>query len=335
MTRTAARCFLIGGNQAVGTYILRKVLSLIPLTIVISFLIYLGVELMPGDAIDFMISPDALSTMSAEQLDAMRESLGLNDPFLVRYGKWLVGLTQGNFGYSLQSGVAVSEIMKNHLPATLELSIAALLMSSFFGIVLGVASALVKGSLLDHILDIIGMIGVAIPQFLLGLMLINVFALHTNILPVGGRMAYEGQTFLQRLPYLIMPATVLGFSMTAGVMRYARGSMLGSMGKDYMKTARAKGIPEWRVNLLHGLRAAVTPVVVLIGFRLPMLIGGSVVIEEIFQWPGIGGLFINAVRAQNTPMVMMIGFFSVLLVLVSSIIVDIVTAMLDPRIKLS
>lgn len=148
-------------------------------------------------------------------------------------------------------------------------------------------------------------------------------------------MASADQNFFERLPYLIMPSLVLGFSLTAGVMRYARGSMLDSMGKDYMKTARAKGIPEWRVNLLHGLRAAITPVVVLIGFRLPMLIGGAVVIEEVFQWPGIGGLFVDAVRAQNTPLVMMIGFFSVLLVLISSIIVDILTALLDPRIKLS
>lgn len=305
------------------------------MVLVISFLIYLGVELMPGDAVDFMIPPDALSTMSAEQLNDMRESLGLNDPFIVRYGKWLGGLCKGQFGYSLQSGVPVSEIMKNHLPATLELSAAALVMSTFFGILFGVVSALKKGSITDQVLNVIGMVGVAIPQFLLGLICINAFALHTNLLPVGGRMAYEGQNFIQRLPYLIMPATVLGFSLTAGVMRYARGSMLDSMGKDYMKTARSKGIPEWRVNLVHGLRAAITPVVVLIGFRLPMLIGGAVVVEEVFQWPGIGGLFINAVRAQNTPVVMMVGFFSVLIVLVSSIIVDIVTAMLDPRIKLS
>lgn len=318
-----------------GTYIARKILSLIPMVLVISFLIYLGMDLMPGDAIDFMISPDALGTMSAQQLNAMRESLGLNDPFVIRYGKWLLGVLQGNFGYSLQSGLSVAEILKNHLPATLELSIVALITSSLLGLLLGVVSALVKGSILDRVLDVVGMIGVAIPQFLLGLMLIDALALHHSVLPVGGRMAYEGQNFFQRLPYLIMPSAVLGFSMTAGVMRYARGSMLDSMGKDYMKTARAKGIPEWRVNLLHGLRTAVTPVVVLIGFRLPMLIGGSVVIEEVFQWPGVGDLFIKAVRAQNTPVVMMIGFFSVLIVLVSSIIVDIVTAMLDPRIKLS
>ena len=318
-----------------ATYTIRKILSLIPMMLVISFLIYLGIELMPGDAVDFLIPPDALSTMSAEQLDQMRNSLGLNDPFVIRYVKWLVGILHGDFGYSLQSGVPVAEIMRNHISATIELSVASLIMSSVFGILLGVISALKKGSVLDHILDVVGMVGVAIPQFLFGLICINTLALHHNILPVGGRMAYAGQSFIQRLPYLILPAAVLGFSMTAGVMRYARGSMLESMGRDYMKTARSKGIPEWRVNLLHGLRAAVTPVVVLIGFRLPMLIGGAVVVEEVFQWPGIGGLFIKAVRAQNTPLVMMIGFFSVLIVLVSSILVDLVTAMLDPRIKLS
>ena len=318
-----------------GNYIIRKVLTLIPMMLVISFLIYLGMELMPGDAIDFLIPPDALSTMSPEQLSAMREALGLNDPFFLRYLKWLAGMLHGDFGYSLQSGVPVITLMKNHLPATIELTFTALVMSSVFGILLGVICALKKGTLLDQILSVLGMIGVAIPQFLLGLIFIDAFALHMGVLPVGGRMAYAGQSFLQRLPNLIMPATVLGFSLTAGVMRYGRSSMLDSMGHDYMKTARSKGLPEWRVNLLHGLRAAMTPVVVLVGFRLPMLIGGAVVVEEVFQWPGIGGLFVSAVRSQNTPLVMIIGFFSVLMVLVASIIVDIITAMLDPRIKLS
>lgn len=318
-----------------GNYIIRKVLTLIPMMLVISFLIYLGMELMPGDAIDFLIPPDALSTMSPEQLNAMREALGLNDPFFLRYLKWLAGMLHGDFGYSLQSGVPVITLMKNHLPATIELTFTALVMSSVFGILLGVICALKKGTLLDQILSVLGMIGVAVPQFLLGLIFIDAFALHIGILPVGGRMAYAGQSFLQRLPNLVMPATVLGFSLTAGVMRYGRSSMLDSMGHDYMKTARSKGLPEWRVNLLHGLRAAMTPVVVLVGFRLPMLIGGAVVVEEVFQWPGIGGLFVSAVRSQNTPLVMIIGFFSVLMVLVASIIVDIITAMLDPRIKLS
>ena len=259
-----------------SNYIIRKILTLIPMMLVISFLIYLGMELMPGDAVDFLIPPDALSTMSPEQLNAMRDALGLNDPFFLRYLKWLAGLVRGDFGYSLQSGVPVLTLMKNHLPATIELTLTSLVMSSIFGILLGVVCALKKGTALDQILSVVGMVGVAIPQFLLGLICINAFALHTSILPVGGRMAYAGQNFIQRLPYLIMPATVLGFSLTSGVMRYGRSSMLDSMGRDYMKTARSKGLPEWRVNLLHGLRAAMTPVVVLIGFRLPMLIGGAV-----------------------------------------------------------
>ena len=317
------------------TYIIRKLLTLIPMLIIISFLIYLGLELMPGDAIDFLIPPDALSTMTPDQLEEMRIAHGLNDPFIVRYLKWLFGIFRGEFGYSIQSGVPVAKIMRDHLPATIELALSSLVISTFFGIVLGVVSAIKKGKIIDHLLNFVGMIGVAIPQFLLGLIVINYFALHNHWLPVGGRMDYYGQNFFLRLHYLILPATVLGFSMTAGVMRYARSSLLDSMGKEFMKTARAKGLKEWQINLKHGLRAALTPVIVLIGFRLPMLIGGAMVVEEVFQWPGIGGLFIKAVYAQNTPLVMMIGFFSVLIVLLSSLLVDIVTAMLDPRIKLS
>lgn len=145
-----------------SNYIIRKILTLIPMMLVISFLIYLGMELMPGDAVDFLIPPDALSTMSPEQLNAMRDALGLNDPFFLRYLKWLAGLVRGDFGYSLQSGVPVLTLMKNHLPATIELTLTSLVMSSIFGILLGVVCALKKGTALDQILSVVGMVGVAI-----------------------------------------------------------------------------------------------------------------------------------------------------------------------------
>ena len=178
------------------------------------------------------------------------------------------------------------------------------------------------------------MLGVSIPQFFLGMVSILVFALNLKWLPIGGRML-PGQTdFLSQLRFLIMPALVLGITLTAGVMRYSRSSMLDTMNKDYIRTARSKGLPEWRVNLVHGFRVAITPVVVLIGFRLPMLIGGSVVIETIFQWPGIGNAFNMAVRGQNYPLVMTIALFSVFAVLIASFLVDILTAALDPRVKL-
>jgi peptide/nickel transport system permease protein len=179
------------------------------------------------------------------------------------------------------------------------------------------------------------MLGVAIPQFLFGLIAIVVFVFNLDWFPVGGRMSPGQEMFFQRIDHLVLPAVVLGFAMTAGVMRYSRSSMLDSLNKDYIKTARSKGLPEWRVNLIHGLRVAMTPVAVLIGFRLPILIGGSVVIEQVFQWPGVGRMFVSAVRSQNTPIIMMVAFFSVLIVLIASILVDIVTALLDPRVKLS
>ena len=314
-------------------YVARKVIHLIPMLLVISFLIFLGMDLMPGDAVDFMISPDDAANVSAAALATMRANLGLNQPFVVRYFIWLGNLLRGDFGYSIQSGVPVSTLFLNTLPATLELSFAALLISTILGSVLGVVSAIYRNSIADHALSIAGMVGVAIPQFLFGLICIIVFVFKLGWLPVGGLMQPGQGGLFQRLRYLIMPASVLGLALTAGVMRYARASMLDAMNRDFVKTARSKGLPEWRVNLVHGFRVACTPVAVLIGFRLPMLIGGAVVIEQIFQWPGIGVMFLAAVRTQNTPIVMMVGFFSVLLVLVASIVVDIITAALDPRIK--
>lgn len=316
------------------TYILRRILYLIPMLLVITFMVYFGLELMPGDAIDFMASPDTIAMMSPEDLDTLRETLGLNDPFLVRYFKWLGQIFQGNFGYSLSTGVAIKDIVFDRLPATLELATIALIFSSIFGSFLGVLSALKRGSLADNALSIAGMIGVSIPQFFFGLVAILFFALQLHWFPHGGRSLPGYVTFLDRLPHLILPSLVMSLTMTAGVMRYARTSMLDSMNKDFIKTARSKGVPEWRVNLVHGLRVAMTPVVVLIGFRLPMLIGGAVVIEQIFQWPGIGSEFVGAVRSQNVPLVMMISLLSVSAVLLASVIVDIVTALLDPRVKL-
>lgn len=315
-------------------YAIRRLLMLIPMLLIITFLIYGGLELTPGDAVSYMVGPDALANMAPEKLEELRDSLGLNDPFLVRYFKWLGRVLRGDFGYSLTSGVPISQIVFSRLPATLELSIAALLFSTILGSILGMISALRRGSILDNSLTIIGMVGVSIPQFFFALVSILIFSFKLKWFPSGGRMMPGYTSFLDRLPHLVLPALVLGSTMTAGVMRYSRSSMLDALGRDYINTARSKGLPEWRIYLVHGFRVALTPVVVLVGFRLPMLIGGSVVIEQIFQWPGIGKEFVAAVRGQNLPLVMMIALFSVTAVLIASFLVDLVTALLDPRIRL-
>ncbi|MBS6503126.1 MAG: ABC transporter permease [Clostridium sp.] len=315
-------------------FIIKKILGLIPMLLLITFIIYLGLELTPGDAVSHMISPELLSNMDPAKLDEIRAAYGLNDPFILRYFRWLGEILRGNFGYSVSSGVPIINIIKDLLPDTLELAIAALLISTILGSLLGLFSAIRRGTFSENLLTVAGMIGVSIPQFFFGMVCILIFSLNLGWLPVGGRMMPGKTAFIDRYEYLILPALVLGISLTAGVMRYARSSMLDTTNKEYIRTARSKGLPEWRVNLVHGFRVALTPVIVLIGFRLPTLIGGAVVIETIFRWPGIGSAFATAVRAQNYPLVMMIALLTVTAVLVSSFLVDVLTALLDPRVKL-
>ena len=313
-------------------FTLRKLIGMIPMLIIITFLIYWGIELMPGDVIDFLIPMDQLAEMSAEEIAAFKAAKGLDGPMIVRYLSWLKDVCTGNLGYSLQNNMPVGELMMQKLPATIELSLAALVISTVLGVLLGVVSALKRGKIADNILTVAGMIGVAIPQFLFGIFCIILFSLQLHWFPVGQRG--EGG-LLSELHALFLPAFVLGISQTAGVMRYARSSMLDSMNRDYVKTARAKGLPEWKVNMYHGFRVACTPVMVLIGFRLPTLISGAIVIENIFQWPGVGRWFTDAIKTQNTPIIMSVGLFMVLMVLLSSLLVDVLTAVLDPRVKLS
>ena len=302
--------------------------------LVISFLIYLGLELTPGDAVSYMLPPDALMNIKPAELEQIRESLGLNQPFIVRYFLWLGGVLQGDFGYSLASGMPIKDIVLDRLPATLELSISALILSSILGVILGTISAIKRGSLTDNFFTVFGMLGVSVPEFIFGLIALVIFSLNLRWLPVGQRLLPGYDSYWDHMPHLIMPAGVLALMMTAGVMRYARSSMLDSLNKEFIRTARSKGIPEWRVNFIHGLRVALIPIVVLIGFRLPMLIGGTVIIEQVFQWPGVGELFVFNVRSQNYPLVMMVAFLSVIAVLLASFLIDLFTAILDPRIKL-
>ena len=302
--------------------------------LVISFLIYLGLEMTPGDAVSYMLPPDALMNIKPAELEQIRDALGLNQPFIVRYFIWLGGVLQGDFGYSLASGVPIKDIVFDRLPATLELSISALILSSILGVILGTISAIKRGTLTANFFTVFGMLGVSVPEFIFGLIALVIFSLNLRWLPVGQRLLPGYDSYWDHMPHLIMPAGVLALMMTAGVMRYARSSMLDSLNKEFIRTARSKGIPEWRVNFIHGLRVALIPIVVLIGFRFPMLIGGTVIIEQVFQWPGVGELFIFNVRSQNYPLVMMVAFLSVIAVLLASFFIDLFTAILDPRIKL-
>ncbi len=315
-------------------YIGKRILMFIPMALLMSFLIFGGMELTPGDFVSNMISPDMAANMTPDELNVLREAYGLNDPFLIRYVKWLGQIFQGNWGYSLSSGVPVKDIILQRLPVTLELALTGLVISAILGSVLGIVSALKRGSLLDHTLTLAGVIGMSIPQFFFGMVAILLFALNWKIFPVGGRTTPDMVHWWEHLRYLVLPALVLGVTQTASVMRYSRASMMDSMHKDFVKAARSKGLPEWRVNLVHGFRVSMTPVVVLLALRLPMLVSSSVVIENVFQWPGIGVTFKEAVSAGNYPLVMMIALIIVIMVLIISLVLDILTRVLDPRVRL-
>ena len=315
-----------------GTYIIRRILSMIPMMLVITFIIYLALEFTPGDAVSHLIPPDAMTNISPEQFEALREAYGLNDPFIIRYFNWVGKVLQGDFGYSVSSGVPISEIILNNIGPTVQLALASLLISSVLGSILGLISALKKGAIADNIMSVVGMIGVSIPQFFFAIVCVVYFVIKLKWFPI--RILPHEQSLFSDLKVLVLPALILGIAQTAAVMRYTRAGMLGVMNKDFIKTARSKGLSERRVNLVHGFRVALTPVVVLVGFRLPSLISGSVVIETIFQRKGIGVTFVTAVRGQNYPLVMMIALFLVIAVLIASLLVDVFTALLDPRVKL-
>ena len=291
--------------------------------------------MMPGDPLSYMVDQETWGEMSETQKDAMREALGLNGSLFERFFNWLGGIFKGDFGYSLTSGVPIKKIISETLPATLELSVVALLFSSIVGTFLGIISALRKGTISDNILTVAGLLGMSVPQFFFGLVSLLLFAINLGWFPIGGRMIAGKETFLERLPHLVLPSIVLGLFRTAGIMRYSRSSMLDAANKDFLRTARSKGIPEWKVNIKHGFRVAMNPVIVLIGLRLPILIGGSVVIESVFQWPGIGKMFLTAVRGQNYPLVMSIALLMIMATMISSFLIDLLTAAMDPRVRLS
>lgn len=313
-------------------YILKKLIFMIPMLVIISFLIFMALQFMPVDPINYLLPPDAAQNEVLRE--SLRETYGLNDPVIVQYGRWITNIMKGDFGYSITNGQQISTILAQKLPATLELAITALIISSVLGILLGILSAVNQNGLIDYIGRVIGVVGQSIPQFLFGIILIDIFALKLGKFPVGGRNLYGLVTFGDKLHNMFLPSLALSLGMIATVLRYTRNSMLDVMNKEYIKTARSKGVPEWKVYLKHAFRNSIGPILVTILLRIPGLIGGSVVIESVFNWPGIGSTLMGAVTSGDYPIIMVITLLIATVMLVVSFMVDVLSAILDPRIRL-
>ena len=298
----------------------------------ISALIFFASRLSPIDPINSLISPDAAA--DPINLELLRQELGLNDNMFIQYFNWLREIATGNFGYSIQSGQAISEILALRMPATLELVLSALVLSTILALTIGLFAGANRGGFADKISRILAVIGIAVPDFFIGLAFLNVFAYKLGWLPTGQRLAPGQVTFWDRFPHLILPVATLTVAMVAVLIRYTRNSVLDTLNRDFVKTARSKGVPEWKVLYSHVFRNSLGPVMVILAFRLPLLVGGSILVETVFQWPGIGGTVIAAVYSSDFPVIMVVSMIIALVILVASFLVDIVKSILDPRVRL-
>ncbi len=311
-------------------YLIRRLLITGPILLGITVLSYLIMSLTPGDPVLMLISP---STSRAD-VEIQRRALGLDQPVYVRYVKWLNELAHGNLGYSFSSGAPVTRRVGERLQPTLKLTVTALLLSYLIAIPIGVLVATRRYTWIDYVATFFAFIGISLPTFFLGLAGIYIFGLRLRWLPVGGLMTLGGEGgVVDSLLHLALPATVLAVAGAGALTRYVRSSMLEVLGQDYVRTARAKGLIEPVVLRRHALRNALIPVITLAGLQLPALLAGAVITEQVFQWPGMGLLTIEAINQRDYPVLMGITLITALLVTAGNLLADLTYSIVDPRIR--
>ncbi len=309
-----------------GRYILKRIAALIPVLIGATFIVFAIMHFTPGDPATLMLPQDA----TRAEIEAMQERLGLNEPFLVQYGSFLAGLLQGDLGISFRTGQPVASVIMTRLPATMLLAAASIIVAVIIGLIAGIIAAIRQYTFWDGGAMFTALLGVSMPNFWLGLMMILLFSVFwsTNfgytLLPASGYGTFQ---------HIIMPAVVLGTAHASFITRITRSSMLEVLRQDYIRTARAKGLSEWAVIVSHALRNALMPVVTIIGLRFGVLLGGSVITERIFAWPGIGRLLIDAVRAQDYNVVQGIILTYAVIFSLVTLAVDLLYTVIDPRIR--
>jgi peptide/nickel transport system permease protein len=305
-------------------YVLKRLLMMIPVLIGVSFLVFFILAVSPGDPTRMILGQQA----SESAVQAMREELGLDHNLFVRYFDYMTDALKGDFGTSWKSQLEVLPQVLGYFPNTVILSIAGILVAILIGVPIGILSAKKQYTWVDNIATVLGLIGVAMPNFWLGLLLVMFFSLSLGWLPASGMG--EGMALL---PSLILPALTLGTGCAASIMRMTRSSMLESMRQDYIDTARSKGLKEGYITKNHMFKNALIPIVTVIGLQFGMLLGGAALTETIFSWPGLGRFMVESIKAKDMPMVLGSAMFLALMYSVVNLLVDILYAFVDPRIK--
>jgi len=315
-------------------YIIRRLLISIPIFFLVTAVVYALYSLSPGDPVVNIIGYDSYMRMPAEQVQRIRHQYGFDQPVPARYVRWLGKALRGDLGYPYSGSKTVVDNLKERIPPTLLLMGTSLILAMIIGIPMGMYMAMKQYSLGDYLLTIVAFVQLSFPSFFIGLAMIYVFALKLDVLPTYG-MQTIGAPFsvLDRIRHLIMPATILGV-FSAGVWaRYTRASMLEVMRSDHVTVARAKGLSERAVTIRHIFRNAMLPIVTIIALDIPNLLGGAVITEQIFQWPGMGMMTIRATNLRDYPMLMGILLVSAIMILASNLIGDVLYAVVDPRIR--
>ena len=301
-------------------YIAKRLLMMIPVILGVSLLIFCILDLAPGDIIHVLIGGDA----SQEEVAKLREELGLDKPILVRYANYMSGLLRGDLGTSYISGKSVYDSYMERMPATMKLAFASIFVSVLLSIPLGIYAAVHSGSIGDNISMVGALLGLSMPNFWLGLILIIAFSLNMKLFPSGGDKG---------LISLVLPAITVGTGLMATLTRTTRSSMLDVIRQDYLRTARAKGVSERKVINKHALRNALIPIITIIGTQLGAVMGGAVLTETVFAWPGVGRLIIDSINARDIPMVTGCIILKTITISLILLVVDLLYALVDPRIK--
>jgi peptide/nickel transport system permease protein len=316
-------------------FVFRRVLQAIPLLFIISIISYLLISLAPGDVVAMFEDPGAGHMAGLEIRDRILERLGLDVPIHVQYYNWMKEIIiHGNLGFSFQDGQPVMHRIIERFPATLWLTVTAMIISLIISIPIGVYTAVKRNSFADFFFSFYSYLGISSPAFFVALVAILVFSLNLGWTPVSGmREVYDHFDIIDRIKHLILPSTVLAFGMVAGNTRFIRSSMLEVINQDYIQTARSKGLTEYIVIVKHALRNALIPIITVVAMQLPMILGGAFIIEQIFGWPGMGRMAINAVFVRDYPLIMGTTMLAAVGVILCNLLADILYAVVDPRVR--
>lgn len=311
-------------------YILKRVLSLIPILFIVSLIVFLIVHLTPGDPVAAILGDKA----TPDQVEQMRNELGLNAPIHQQYVNWVSGVLRGDLGQSYFMQQTVTMAIASHLGPTISLSILSQMMTIVIGIPIGIIAATRKGTLIDASFMGFSLLGISIPSFLLALFLILLFSVQLTWFPVAGYKPLSNGLW-EYLRYLILPAVSLASVQVALTARMTRNSMLEVLNTDYIKTARSKGLSEWKVVYKHALKNAFLPIITIISQSFGLLIAGAVVVETVFNIPGIGQLVINSIERRDFAVIQGIVLFVAVVYISINLVVDLLYGIIDPRVRLN